>query len=177
MKNLFILASVIAVLFVAAPDRAGAQSKQSNLAPPEFTKVSLPEGLARQIVKDDSAKLDAKWLVENVTTTLTSDLNGDGKPEWLIGLCGNHDCSGWIYRKVGERYEMIFSSYVGDPVALSTSSNGYRDLETGNGTYVTIYKFDGRHYKVTECRKYKVTHDRNGEILSRKLVHRGPCPK
>ncbi len=37
MKSIFILASLIVLVFWATPDKAGAQSKQSTL--PEITKV------------------------------------------------------------------------------------------------------------------------------------------
>lgn len=187
MRKQFTHFVAVMLLFVIA-ESARSQNKQLNSMRPEITKVSLPEALSRQIARDDNAKVkscqlcggggddDAKWLVENVTT-LSVDLSGDGKPEWIVGYCGNHACSGWIYRRVGERYEMIYASNIDEPVALSTSSNGYRDLSGGFGTYGEIYKFDGKHYKATECRKYDVTYNRNGEVVRRKLIHRGPCPK
>lgn len=117
MRKQFTHFVAVMLLFVIA-ESARSQNKQLNSMRPEITKVSLPEALSRQIARDDNAKVkscqlcggggddDAKWLVENVTT-LSVDLSGDGKPEWIVGYCGNHACSGWIYRRVGERYEMI----------------------------------------------------------------------
>ena len=152
----------------------------------------MPEALSLQLARDDNGKNKscqmcgddgdsaAKWFVE-VVDTRSVDLDGDGKPEWLISTCGNRTCSGWIYREVGGKYEMLFAGYMGDVSAthpLATVSNGYRDLSNDDGgAFAMILKFNGRRYNKTECLEYKPTYNRQGETLRRKLIRRGPCPK
>lgn len=192
MKTLFILGSVMVILFLAASDKVRAQSKQPKSTLPEITTVKMPEALAGQVARDDNGKnkscqlcgTDAQTFVDGGTTR-SLDLNGDGKPEWIISFCGSQACSGWIYRKVGERYEMIFAGDAGSAdytVPLATVRNGYRDLsndptEGTTGGFVMILKYDGRHYKLTECLEYTPIYNRAGKFLRRKLFRRGPCPK
>ena len=190
MKTLFILASVMVLLFLAAPNQVEAQSKQPKSTLPEITDVRMPEALAQQIAKDDDIEKnkscqmcygDAKSFAEETTRSI--DLNGDGNPEYLMSNCGNRTCSGWIYREVAGKYEMLFAGYMGDVSSthpLATVSNGYRDLRNDESDYTAIIlKYDGRHYKRAECLKYKVIYkDRNSiEVLRRTLISRGPCPK
>ena len=190
MKTLFILASVIVVLFIAAPDKVGAQSKQPKSTLPEITTVKMPETLARQVARDDNGKNKSCQLCGTDAqfdggTTRSIDLNGDGKPEWIISFCGSHVCSGWIYREVAGKYEMLFAGDAGSgdyTVPLGTVSNGYRDLsndptEGTTGGFVMILKYNGRRYKLTECLEYTPIYNRAGKFLRRKLVRRGPCPK
>ncbi|MEK6289102.1 MAG: hypothetical protein AABO57_25585 [Acidobacteriota bacterium] len=190
MKTLFILVVTVMLLF-AIRESAQSQSKQSKSAKPEITNVQMLEALARQMARDDNAKVkscqmcggggddDVKWFVKSVTTR-SVDLNEDGRPEWIMSLCGNHTCSGWIYRAVAGKYEMLFAGYMGDvseTAPVDTVSNGYRDLRHDGGAYAMILKYDGRRYKLTECLEYKPTYNRQGKMLRRKLVRRGPCPK
>ncbi len=186
MKTFFILVSVLVVLFIVAPNKVNAQKKKpAKTALPKITTVKMPKALAEQLARDDNGKNkscqlcgsldDVDWSIKWITT-LEADLNGDGNPEWILSYCGNHACSGWIYRKVGSKYQMIYASNIDTPTILSTSSNGYRDLSGGMYDYGETLKFDGKHYKQTECRKYKLITNREGKILSRKVVSRGPCP-
>jgi hypothetical protein len=185
MKTFFILLSVLTVLFTVAPNSVIAQkTKTTKAALTKITTVKMPEALAEQLARDDNGKNkscqlcglldDVDWSIKWITT-LEADLNGDGNPEWILSYCGNHACSGWIYRKEGKKYQMIYASNIDEPTILSTSSNGYRDLSGGIYDYGETLKFDGKRYKQTECRKYKLITNREGNILSRKLISRGPC--
>jgi hypothetical protein len=167
------------------------KSTQTNSKLPTITNVRMPEALGRQMARDDNGKVkscqicgqggddDVKWFVD-VVTTRSVDLNEDANPEWIISMCGNRTCSGWIYREVAGKYEMIFAGYMGDVSEISplrTLSNGYRDLIHDSVSYAMILKYDGRRYERTECLEYKPTYNSQAEMLSRKLVRRGPCPK
>lgn len=185
MKTILILASILTLQFMIATNDVDAQNKKSSLA--EITDAHMPEALARQLATDDrfernkSCQLCGSGEPYNDLTTRSVDLNGDGNPEWLMSYCGNRTCSGWIYRKVGNRYESIMSGYIGDISYIrvpGTSSNGYRDLRNDDGgAFALIFRFDGKSYRATECLRYKVTYSRNGDVLRRAFLSRGRCPK
>lgn len=68
-------------------------------------------------------------------------------------LCGAKQCSGWLYRKTTEGYELLLEAHVGDIVLRRAVTNGYRDVGIqymGGFNYPPseeIYKFDGRRYQ------------------------------
>jgi hypothetical protein len=117
------------------------------------------------------------------------DLNGDGKAEYEIGesdpsnspFCGVSGlCAFWLYRKVGDRWEMLLSAS-GGLLLLKTQTSGYRDISSdswggANDKYTTIFKFDGRRYRASECLEYKAVEVAKGPFPW-KLVRRGPCRK
>ncbi len=154
MKTFLILAIVIVVLFIAAPNKVDAQKGKT---------AKLPKELILQMAKDDN-KNDtfsvktvlkkyrgntSKFAVENFTAQLI-DLNSDGKPEWFIdgissNFCGNRVCWSAIYREVAGKYELLLGN---GAAPLDTFTNGYKDLEVSFGPYIpTIFTYNGKHYK------------------------------
>lgn len=123
MKTILILASILTLQFMIATNDVDAQNKKSSL--PEITDAHMPEALARQLATDDrfernkSCQLCGNGEPYTDLTTRSVDLNGDGNPEWLMSYCGNRTRSGWIYRKVGNRYESIMPGYIGDVSYIS----------------------------------------------------------
>ncbi|MGC2237808.1 MAG: hypothetical protein WA584_16710 [Pyrinomonadaceae bacterium] len=149
MKTLFIFASVMAVLFIAAPKKVEAQKGKT---------AKLPKELVLQMARDDDdiksglrkqGGNTVRFAAKNFVAELI-DLNKDGKPEWFISgsssdFCGNRVCSSWIYREVSGKYELLLAD---SAIPLNTFTNGYKDLEVGFGPYVpTIYTYNGRRYK------------------------------
>lgn len=90
------------------------------------------------------------------------DLNGDGQPEYIVvlehgGLCGAlANCPGWVYRKTGDRYELLLRTRGRELLLQQASTNGYRDLRSEGGDTATrssyaIYQFDGSRYRARQC--------------------------
>lgn len=86
------------------------------------------------------------------------DINHDGKPELYVygrqcACLGSRRCALWIYRKIGNRYELLLGSiYPEDIRPLKTSNKGYPDLRitevSGPSSFEgTTFRFDGKQYK------------------------------
>jgi hypothetical protein len=124
--------------------------------------ASYPE--MRECVRSDAGGEDAARERLSVTPL---DLNKDGRPEFEVELggpcvCGEHNCSIWIFRKAGDEYDQIFEGDGFGLTALKTSTNGYKDLRIGAHDSAavearTYYKFNGRVY--SEFRSELVNHE------------------
>lgn len=109
-----------------------------------------------------------------------TDLNGDGQPDYIIGLqdeelgmCTRGNCPRWVYRKSGNGYKSLLST---TSVALSMergSTNGYRDLRSNYNAVgehqVSIYKYDGNQYQESQCYQ--------GEYVGKRLKLIKKCEK
>jgi hypothetical protein len=98
-------------------------------------------------------------------TGTSVDLNGDGKPEFIIyppvSMDGNSSGPRWVYRRTRLAYEQLLSTGAMNIEALKSSSQGYRDIQTsggGNsgGYFKSIFKFNGKKYVLYATRKSKV---------------------
>ncbi|HEU4796825.1 MAG TPA: hypothetical protein VFT02_14415 [Pyrinomonadaceae bacterium] len=87
------------------------------------------------------------------------DLNRDGLKEYEVQLsgmcaCGAHNCTIYLYRRVGQGFESILeesASGLGIEL-LKTSTNGYTDIQINAHNNAategrTVYKFDGKQYR------------------------------
>jgi hypothetical protein len=146
---------VVALLFVAsvalpAPPQQVAPEVRGELF--EQLLASRPDLL--ECVKGEAGGEEA---AREEVTAGEMDLNGDGRPEFEVGLagrcaCGEHNCSTWVFRKVRGGYELLLE---GDGFSLSpmkSATNGYLDLlvETRDSAAAVVrthYKFDGREYR------------------------------
>lgn len=91
------------------------------------------------------------------------DLNGDGKPEYVLTAnsecgCGEANCSQWIYRQGQSRWELILETAGYDLAANPASHNGYRDVDVASRDNAAIidhlhYVFNGRRYAQSEGAK------------------------
>jgi hypothetical protein len=128
----------------------------------------LPQDLLQKLVSDDEGVRDYVNEGNDPATNFEAhslDLNGDGKPEFLIRptdgngpkpattwFCGANGqvCSLWLYRKVGDSWDVLLSESAISWVPTNSSTKGYRDINLfigWPGNYVTAtYKFDGRKY-------------------------------
>lgn len=142
-------------------------------------KIPIP--LAQQLVKDDQyvkEKMQERhWTIAQLAGQINDvkkvDLNGDGSPEFIFSgiVCGNANCSTWIYRKDGSRYVQIpfDASAVGIEIS-KTPTKGYLDIiveghSSAAETELHVYKFDGSKYEVKECfsKKFAVVNPRTGK--------------
>ena len=89
------------------------------------------------------------------------DLNRDGVNEYQVEMsgpcaCGMVNCSIYVYRKTDQGFEVILDDAAGfGAEVLKTSTNGYRDLrvtarDTAATQAETVYKFDGKRYRVSK---------------------------
>jgi hypothetical protein len=72
-------------------------------------------------------------------------------------LCGAQNCLFWIYRKTGNRYELLLSGTGSTKVSAGQkSAKGYRDVITeshasANETILRTYRYDGSQYQLKRC--------------------------
>jgi hypothetical protein len=91
------------------------------------------------------------------------DVNGDGRRDLIVQptscLIGAHSTTLWIFTNSNQRllpgFERVFMKQADYLKVLRTSTNGYRDMESGYATalelYGTIWKFDGTRYQPSSC--------------------------
>lgn len=130
-----------------------------------ITEMELRKQLFQQLIAD--GQINRQDCVEmgetnpmKLLSTAKVDLNGDGIPE--IKVSGEQGCAfqgarrgmQWLYRKTGNRYELLGSISAAEKIdLLNTSTNGYRDLNViypaGNNypEFREIFRFDGRRYQ------------------------------
>ena len=93
-------------------------------------------------------------------------------------LCGAQNCLFWIYRKTGNRYELLLSGTGSRKVrAGHKSAHGYRDVITeshasANETILRTYRYDGSQYQLERCVN-RAYYDDNGNY-TKKPTYR-PC--
>jgi hypothetical protein len=114
------------------------------------TAVSVPEDVARQMVKDGVERADLR--VEAL------DLNADGRPELIVqgGCAGVGNCSTYVFRRTRRGYEQLLND---DAQIFRTGKAGirkYRDLvfqvhDSAYESHVSTYKFDGNQYRLKGC--------------------------
>lgn len=162
----YILALTVLVIFGATN---GIQSVMAQKAP----VAKVPTALVKQLIKDDQnvreRMKDRKLSIQNITKEINSvdmiDLNGDGISEYVIYgiICGNVNCSVWIYQKTKNGYRQVpFEESVISLKPLKTKTKGYFDIQIeGHSSAIEsemrIYKFDGSRYKISECFSKKYT--------------------
>lgn len=90
------------------------------------------------------------------------DLNRDGQSEYVVVLeegviCGAHaNCPNWIYRKTGDRYELLLQTRGQVLLVQRASTNGYHNLrsegsDTATQSSYAIYQYDGSRYRARQC--------------------------
>lgn len=125
----------------------------------EFAKLvsdfSGSPGEAEELTRSSAQSLE----VEKV------DLNGDGRPEYIVGVGGRNDifcgalgnCPRWVFRAAGKGFERIgYDDGSRELRPQKGTTKGYRDLRAQAGDTavedaVIIYKYDGRAYRASGC--------------------------
>jgi hypothetical protein len=114
--------------------------------------------LIREILKDSSNNdLTNKCSINQI------DLNGDGTMEVFIRRidenCGGVGrCNIWIGKRQKNKFKSILDGISTSPdlAVLKTKTKGWRDIATRSylgKEFWTVWKFDGREYKVVSQRK------------------------
>jgi thiol-disulfide isomerase/thioredoxin len=93
-------------------------------------------------------------------------------------LCGAQNCGFWIYRKTGNRYELLLKGTGSTKVrAGEKSAKGYRDViseshASANETILRTYRYDGSQYQVQSCVN-RAYYDDNGKYVKKPIDR--PC--
>jgi hypothetical protein len=97
-------------------------------------------------------------------TGTSIDLNGDGRPEFIVyppvSMDGNSSGPRWVYSRSRLGYQQLLATSAMNIEALKSSSQGYRDIQTtggGNagGYFKSVFKFNGKKYVLYSTRKSK----------------------
>ena len=93
-------------------------------------------------------------------------------------LCGAQNCLFWIYRKTGNRYDLLLTGTGSTKVrAGQKSAKGYRDVITeshasANETILRTYRYDGSQYQLERCLN-RAYYDDNGNYTTKPTYR--PC--
>jgi hypothetical protein len=135
-------------------------------------KINIPKDVLEQLGEYDNRRLEqcqqGDWRESKITNHFAAtkiSLNDDKLSDMVVQaqtLCfmGAHNTTFWIFTDVGQRlspgYELVFDKRADFLEVLKTTTNGYRDIETGSHTAVEMYtakwKFDGQKYQPRECK-------------------------
>lgn len=131
---------------------------------PKRISARVQQEIVQQMVRDSQIKdscVKEEGGASKVVDLNTVDLNRDGKPEYEVygrgcACNGMRRCDQWIYRQTANGYELMVGPLQVDGFDVKkTRTNGYFDIAianpAGNDYFVTLYKYDGRHYQATEC--------------------------
>lgn len=93
-------------------------------------------------------------------------------------LCGAQNCGFWIYRRTGNKDELLLKGVGSVRVRIGKSAaKGYRDIVADSHasaaeTIVRTYRYDGRAYQLQRCVNVAY-YDDNGKYTSK--PHYRPC--
>ena|SRR5256885_11868088 len=130
--------------------------------------AKTPVALVQQIVRDSE---DVKQCVQEnyhgsaaelaaAVDAEQTDLNRDGKPEYLVAVQGA--CGGaangpvFVYAQKGNGYTQLLNDIGQDFTVKKTATGGYFDLQIGAHSSavereLTVYKFMRGKYRPSEC--------------------------
>ncbi len=112
----------------------------TNAIAQERRTVKVPQEIVRQLGKERDIKefLEDRqeYTNDGLAKYLTAeqvDLNRDGKSELIVHgineICGANNCYTWIYRKVGNSYQMLlYAGFIQQIEPQKTFTQGYRDV-------------------------------------------------
>ena len=172
IRSLGILVAGATVSLVLANAIHG-QHRQRLKAPKELLAVLEPEDrdCVTQSGLDKSVTVQPIQLAAGKSQQIL--VRGSG-----LCLCGAQNCGFWIYRKTGNKYELILKGTGSTRVRCGTqSAKGYRDVigeshASANETIVRTYRYDGTQYQPQHCVN-RAYYDDNGNY-TRKPIDR-PC--
>lgn len=146
---------------------AGAQNLFGSETPVR-RPVRLARDVLRQVVATERECLgntgtsDAQAARDVAGSAM--DINGDGAADVIaqgVSGCfiGAHSTTFFVFSRSEVRlspgYDLVLTTPADYLEVKRTSTNGYRDVETGYHTaiemYATVWKFDGQRYEPREC--------------------------
>ena len=104
------------------------------------------------------------------------DLDGDAQPEYRLSittpgarLANSIETDFYIYQKMPQGYNLLFSETAYSLAVRKTMTHGYRDLFSENHgaeSSFTVYKYDGKRYQEADC--WREERDRRGRTVRKK---------
>jgi hypothetical protein len=146
-------------------------------------QLSVPTALLEILDKEDRDCVVTNGGLDKAVHVQSIQLAADRTSQILVKgsglcLCGAQNCLFWIYRKTGNRYELLLSGTGSTKVrAGQKSANGYREVITeshasANETILRTYRYDGSQYQPERCVN-RAYYDDNGKY-TKKPTYR-PC--
>jgi thiol-disulfide isomerase/thioredoxin len=145
-------------------------------------RLKAPKALLDAIDQEDRDCVVQSGLDKSVTVRPIM-LAADHSQQLLIRgsglcLCGAQNCGFWIYRKIGNKYELLLKGIGSNRVSAGQkSAKGYRDVisqshASAMESILRTYRYDGSRYQLQRCRNLAY-YDDNGKP-TKKPVYR-PC--
>ncbi len=126
-------------------------------------RLRTPQALLNLLEKEDRDCVLQNGGLSKTVTARPIHLAADGSQQILIKgsgvcLCGAQNCYFWIYRKTGEKYELLLTGTGATKVRAGPrrSAHGYRDViseshASANETIIRTYRYDGSEYLAHDC--------------------------
>jgi hypothetical protein len=145
--------------------------------------LTAPNALLEILDKDDRDCVVTNGGLGKAVHVQSIQLAADRSSQILVRgsglcLCGAQNCLFWIYRRTGNRYELLLRGTGSTKVrAGQKSANGYREViseshASANETILRTYRYDGSQFQLERCVS-RAYYDRNGSY-TRKPTYR-PC--
>ena len=144
------------------PSASHGQSRRGLSAPPALLEI-LDKEDRNCVVNDGLNKSVDVQAIQLAAGSRQILVRGSG-----LCLCGAQNCLFWIYRKTGNRYELLLTGAGSRKVRAGQKSvKGYRDVitESHASAYETIfrtYRYDGSQYQLERCVS-RAYYDDNGK--------------
>jgi hypothetical protein len=172
MKSIGIL--ITCLLISLLPSASQGQSRRH---------LSAPTALLEILDKEDRDCVVTNGGLGKAVSVQSIQLAADRASQILVRgsglcLCGAQNCLFWIYRKTGNRYELLLSGTGSTRVrAGQKSAHGYREVLTeshasASETILRTYRYDGSRYQLERCVN-RAYYDDNGNY-TKKPTYR-PC--
>jgi hypothetical protein len=165
---------ITCLLFSLVPGAIQGQSRRH---------LSAPTALLEILEKEDRDCVVTNGGLGKAVHVQSIQLAGDRTTQILVRgsglcLCGAQNCLFWIYRKTGNRNELLLSGTGSTKVkAGQKSAHGYREViseshASANETILRTYRYDGSQYQLERCVN-RAYYDDNGKY-TKKPTYR-PC--
>ena len=120
--------------------------------------LKAPQALIDVLEKEDRDCVVQEGGLAKAVTVRSMPLANDRSQQILVKgsglcLCGAQNCHFWIYRKRGDKYELLLTGTGSTKVrAGRTSAKGYRDVISESHasaveTIIRTYRYDGSGYR------------------------------
>lgn len=147
------------------------------------TRLNAPKELLDVLDKDDRDCVVTNGGLNESVQVQSIQLAVDHGRQILVRgsglcLCGAQNCAFWIYRKTGNRYELLLQGTGSTKVrAGAHKAKGYRDVlseshASANETILRTYRYDGAQYQLQSCVN-RASYDDNGNYVKRPIDR--PC--
>lgn len=167
--GIFITCSFLSLL----PSVSQGQSRRHLSAPPALLETLDKEDRDCVVTNGGLNKAVHVQAIQLAADHSTLLVRGSG-----LCLCGAQNCLFWIYRKTGNRYELLLTGAGSTKVSAGQkSAKGYREVITethasANETILRTYRYDGLQYQLQRCVN-RAYYDDNGKYVKTPIDR--PC--